>query len=407
MPDNHQSSYRWFLLALTTIAGTFVAAMPFSCMPVLFEEISEDLGLNLVQIGTVWGFASLAGLFVSILAGILGDKFGIRLVVGISCVLVGITGSLRGFSNSFLVLSLTVFLNGIARLIMPINLNRAVGIWFKGRNLGMAMGISAMGMGLGLMVGPMISATVLSPWLGGWRNVLHLYGALSVIVGILWLISVREPHQVESDIAETEPVPLLQSFSRLIRLKALWLIGIIMLFRVGGIMGMMGYLPLYLREQGWTVASADGTLAVFYAVSTICVVPLSLLSDRLGSRKAILFPALIVTIICLSLIPRVEGNAIYVLMILSGVFMDSFMAIVVTMLLETEGVGPKYSGIALGIVFTISHIGSVSSPPLGNSLAGISQGMPFYFWTALSAVALVALIFSRETGWRKTRVISD
>lgn len=407
MPDNHQSSYRWFLLALTAIAGVFVAAIPFSCMPVLFKEISEDLGLNLVQIGTVWGFASLAGLFVSILAGVLGDRFGIRLVAGISCLLVGITGSLRGLSNSFLALSITVFLNGIARLILPINLSKAVGIWFKGKNLGVAMGISAMGMGLGLMLGPMISATVLSPWLGGWRNVLHLYGALSVIVGVLWLLLVREPRQAETGNPEVETEPLRQSFSRLIRLKSLWLIGIIMLFRVGGLMGTTGYLPLYLQEQGWSIARADGTLAVFYAVSSICVVPLALLSDRLGSRKAILFPALIVTIICLGLIPVVEGNTIYILMVLSGIFMDSFMAIIVTMLLETEGVGAKYSGIGLGIVFTIAHIGSVGSPPLGNSLASISPGMPFFFWTALSVIALIALIFSRDTGWRKIKSIRD
>jgi hypothetical protein len=61
----------------------------------------------------------------------------------------------------------------------------------------------------------------------------------------------------------------------------------------------------------------------------------------------------------------------------------------------------KYSGTALGIVFTIVHIGSVSSPPLGNSLERISQGAPFFFWASLSLVALVMLAFVRETGWRR------
>ena len=94
------------------------------------------------------------------------------------------------------------------------------------------------------------------------------------------------------------------------------------MFRMGCIMGMTGYLPLYLREQGWTAASADGTLASFYATSTICVILLASLSDRLGSRKVILFPALLVTLICLSLLPFVEGNIIWLLMILAGIFMD-------------------------------------------------------------------------------------
>jgi predicted MFS family arabinose efflux permease len=200
-------------------------------------------------------------------------------------------------------------------------------------------------------------------------------------------------------------VPFRQAFSSLIHIKAIWLIGLMMLFRVGALMGMTGYLPLYLREQGWTVASADGTLAAFYGISTVCVVPLCFLSDRIGSRKAILFPAMIVTIVCLGLIPVVEGGTIWVLMLLSGIFMDGFMSLSATMLLETEGVRLVYSGTALGILFTIVHIGNAISPPLGNSFADINMGLPFVFWAALTFAAVVILPFIKETGWRRTKTI--
>ena len=403
MLDDYKSTYRWFILALTAITGTLVATIGFSCMPALFKEISDDLGLSLVQVGTVWGIASLAGIFVSLIGGVLGDRFGVKLILTASCILAGITGASRGLSNSFLTLLVTVFINGIVRLIIPINLTKTVGVWFKGQNLGMAMGISAIGMGLGLMLGPLISATILSPSLGGWRNVMYLYGAVSVAVGIIWFLFSREPRQVDSTTEYAGAVPFRQAFSQLIRTKALWLIGLTLLFRVGCTMGMTGYLPLYLRELGWPVASADGTLAAYYAISTVCVVPLTFLSDRIGSRKAILFPALIVSIVCLGLLPFVEGATVWALMILAGIFMDSFMAISVTMLLETEGVGRAYSGTALGIVFTIAQIGSVASPPLGNSLASINPGVPFIFWAALSGLALIALAFTKETGWRKSK----
>ena len=408
MSDNRQSTYRWYMLALLAATGAFVVAAPFSCMPALFKEISEDLGLSLVQIGTVWGIASLAGVFISLIGGILGDRFGVKLVLGICCLLAGITGALRGLSDTFLILTVTMFINGIVRMVIPINITKTVGIWFKGKNLGMAMGVSAMGMGFGLMLGPMISATILSPLLGGWRNVMFFYGALSAVISILWFLFGREPPQVDSTTGYSGAVPVRQALSRLLRIKALWLLGLTLMFRMGCIMGMAGYLPLYLRdEQGWAAASADGTLAAFYAVSTICVVPLASLSDRIGSRKAILFPALIVTIICLGLLPVVEGITIWVLMILAGIFMDGFMAITTTMLLETDGVGPVYSGTALGIMFTIAQIGGVVSPPLGNSFASINPGLPFVFWAALSIVALGTLAFSKETGWRQRKAIGD
>ena len=173
-----------------------------------------------------------------------------------------------------------------------------------------------------------------------------------------------------------------------------------MMLRVGGIVGAVGYLPLYLLGQGWAPASADGALAAFYAISTACVIPLSSLSDRLGSRKAILFPALIVTLFCFCLVPVFEGSPIWILMLLSGIFMDGFMAISVTMFLETEGVGPRFSGTALGILFTIAQTGSVISPPLGNSFASLHRGLPFIFWAALSVAALFTLTPIKETGWK-------
>ena len=164
--------------------------------------------------------------------------------------------------------------------------------------------------------------------------------------------------------------------------------GFTLLLRMGGIMGVAGYLPLYLREQGWSPAIADGTLAIFFGLSTLCVVPLSSLSDRTGSRKSILYAALFVTLICFFLLPVVDGVLIWVLIILSGMFMDGFMAIACTMIIETEGVGPRDFGTAFGMMLTISQVGNVFAPPLGNSFASLHPGLPFFFWAAISAAAL-------------------
>jgi len=84
--------------------------------------------------------------------------------------------------------------------------------------------------------------------------------------------------------------------------------------------------------------------------------------------------------------------------------MDSFMALSMTVLMETKGVGMEYAGMALGIVFTIAQIGSLTSPPLGNALASFNTGLPFAFWAALSLAALVCFIFIKETGLGRTGV---
>lgn len=403
MKDIRFSAINWPLLALITLTGTFVAAMPVSCMPVLFKEISDDLGLDLVQVGTIWGITNLAGIFVSVIGGVIADRFGLRRVLALFCILVGITGALRGISGSFSALAVTVFINGVVRLVVPIAASKAIGVWFKGPRLGTAMGVSAMGIGLGLTLGPMISATVLSPLLGGWRNVMYFYGAISALVGVTWAFSGKESAAVSAAAASSR-APALKTISRLVRLKAIWLISFGILFRIACIIGVTGYLPIYLRGQGWSTAAADGTLAIFYAASAALVIPLSLMSDRLRSRKAVMIPAAAVTTVAVSLLPLVDGAAVWVLAALAGMFLDGFMSIVVTTLLETEEIGPAFSGTALGMIFSISQIGAVVSPPFGNGLADIGAGVPFFFWAGLSLISLLVLLTVRETAGRARNI---
>ena len=391
---------RWYILALVSAIGTFVAAIQYFCLPVLFKEISDDLSLDLVQIGTIWGIGSLAGVFVSLIAGLLSDRFGVKLVLSVMCILTGITGALRGISNSYPLLASTVLINGLFRLIVPVTITKTVGIWFKEKNLGLAMGIHSMGYGLGITLGPLISSTILSPFLGGWRNVLYFYGAIAVFIGILWIIFGREPSHADSNNTSYNAVPFRQALPKLIRNKALWLIGLMSLFRSGSIVSIAGYLPTYLKEQGWEAASADGILAAFFAMSVLCSIPLCYLSDRIGLRKPILYIALIVTLVCISLIPVVEGGVIWFLILLTGIFVDGSVSITFTMLLESEGISSAYSGTALGIMFTLASTGNVASPPLGNSLASINPGIPFFFWASLSVPALIMLILTKETGSR-------
>ena len=61
MTSETQSNYRWYILAIATLTFALASSAPRMCMPVLFKEISEDLGLDLVQVGTVWGMNALAG----------------------------------------------------------------------------------------------------------------------------------------------------------------------------------------------------------------------------------------------------------------------------------------------------------------------------------------------------------
>ncbi len=394
-PGN-RPDYRWYILTLVSLTVIFVIAMPTMSMPVLFKEISDDLDLSLVQIGTIWGMIPLSGMFVILIGGLLSDRFGSKWVLTIGCFVTGLAGILRGLSDSYITLIATMFLFGLAVTMTGPGMIKALSSWFPGRRLGLANGVMSTSFALGFMAGAMISATVLSPLLGGWRNVMFLFGGLSLIVSVLWLFSRSNPVQEKPTQDSPESVPFRQSISQLLRNKRVWLLALIMTGQASAVQGTLGYLPLYLLRSGWAAAAADGALSAFHATSLLATVPIALLSDKLGSRKLILFITTLATAIGFGLLSITGGWGIWVSVIIAGMVRDGFMAIHTTMLIETEGVGPKYAGTAIGFIYTIAQLGEFASPPLGNSLAGISPRLPFAFWSALAAAALFAFIPLKE-----------
>ena len=391
-----EADYRWYVLALAALTGTLTVAIPSMCLPVLFEEIAEDLGLNLVQIGLIWGIGALASIPTGLVGGAIGDRFGARRTLSVACLLAGLAGALRGLSNDLVTLAATVFLFGLMAPMVMMNVTKTCGVWFSQRQLGLANGAVAMGMALGFMVSSIISATLLSPWLGGWRNVLFFYGAIAMAISIPWYLSRPAPNAVGVSAGETSPRTLRQTVSHVVRIRNVWLLGFALLGIGGCIQSTLGYLPLYLRGLGWPEAGADGALATFHAVSMIFVIPIALWSDRLGSRKTALMAATLMIITGVGLLSIVDGMMVWVAVSMAGLVRDGFMAVFMTMVIETEGVGATYAGTAMGLVLVFSGLGGLVAPPLGNSLAHIALGLPFTFWAALAAVGLLGLRLVKE-----------
>jgi cyanate permease len=394
--QSERPNYRWYVLALAALTHTFAVAIPSMCMPVLFKEISDDLGLNLVQIGVVWGLASLPGIFTGLVGGSIGDRFGAKRTLMVLCLLSGVAGALRGLSDGFISLTVTILLAGFLFPAIPMNVHKICSIWFSGRQLGLANGVVSTGMALGFMTTSILSATVLSPLLGGWRNVLFLYGAISMALSIPWALTRARPGDRKMSRDDDSMQSFRQSASHLIGIRNLWFLGMA-IFGVGGcVQGVLGYLPLYLRGIGWTGASADGALGAFHAISMVFAIPIAMLSDKLGKRRKVLITATLMIIIGVGLLSFVKGTLIWTSVLIAGIVRDGFMAIFMTMIIETKGVGAKFSGTAMGLVMIFLRLGSLLSPPVGNSLADINLSLPFLLWAGLAVVGLIGFSFTRE-----------
>ena len=383
-------------MTLTMLTYAVIVGTERMCMPVLFKEISVDLDLSMMAIGMIWGMDPLAGVFVGLPGGLLADRFGVKRTLVVICTLCGVFGAMRGLSNNFAGMAATMFLFGIAVAMVPSIVPKVTAVWFSGRNLGLTNALINVAWAIGAMIATMFSATVLSPLLGGWRNVLFLFGAPGIIIGLLWLTTGREPHGSELPATPVSEIPLRQALSHVVRIKDVWIIGLIALAQWGANTGLMGYLPLYLRDIGWTPTQADGALTVLTGVSCIGVVPMVLLSDRLGARKGVLIFSSIVMIISVGLLPFAHGLTIWILIIIGSLVRMGASALFNILILEIKGVGGTYGGTAVGLMSAMGMFGAFFAPPLGNRLADIDLGLPFIFWALLPALALIGFFFIKE-----------
>ena len=179
----------------------------------------------------------------------------------------------------------------------------------------------------------------------------------------------------------------------MIRLRSLWVLCIATAGVSGCVNGLLGFLPLYLRDRGWEPAVADGTLASFHAASMLFAIPIALFSDRIGNRRGVLMTAMLMIGIGTGLLGIADGVLISLAVLLAGITRDGFMATSMTAIIEVKGIGPRFAGSAAGLAMSAMGVSNVLAPPIGNWLAKFGAGLPFLFWASLVFLGIVAHLF--------------
>lgn len=391
----NESNYRWFILLFMAFTFAVVLTMPGAGLTVLFKDIQSDLGLTLVQVGLIWGAGSLPAILSGTLAGAFIDRYGPKKVILAGIPLIGLATASRSLAGGFPALLGSTLAFGFVGPLLTTSGFKIAGVWFTEKRRGLAYGILGSGIAAGLLLGSLISSTLLAPLLGDWRAVMVLYGAVDLLMVVPWLF--LQPDRKSADASgQTYGVPMRQALRHILGRRDLWLLGLAFLGISGSQQGIVGYLPLYLRDIGWTGAAADGVASVLYAADLLALLPLSMLSDRTGHRKWILLGSLVVMAAGAGLLMGPAGAVTWLAAALFGMMRDASGSVVLTMAVEVEDVGPLYAGTASGFVMAFFYVGALIAPPLGNALADYSPAGPFALWTALAILAVVSVYFANE-----------
>lgn len=382
---------RGWVLALCATTVMLVLSAPGSAMPVLFPQMAADLGLSLVQVGVLWGVASLAGAVFGLLGGMAADVLGTRVVVVTGCLVCAAAGAARSLAGGFAALALFTLVLGIAGSPLPNSMHKVAGQWFSPRAFGMANSVIAVGVASGAMLGSLVSAAYLAPLLGGWRGVLAVYGAVGAVFGVLWLVAPRPPLAERAAGGSRGFAGFRATVAAVAPIKAFWILTAACFCYSAYYMGFTGYLPTYLTDEGWSTAAAGAAAAAFQAASLAGVVPLMFLAERFHLRRGLMAGAGVCALAGTLVLATTAGPWVWAAVVLMGLFHDLFMTMAVTMVVQTGGIGAALAGTALGLMMSLQRLGGFVSPPLGNSLAALGPGVPFLLWGGFAAAMLVLL----------------
>ena len=387
---------RWIFLILGGLTNAIVVALQTMSLSVLLPEITLDFGLSVTQAGLLWGIASFPMIFSSFLAGTLIDRLGGKRIMIAACLVLGLVGAMRGLSPNYPILLITTLLFGFFAPFVNIGNIKIAGNWFKNQELGIANGVLALGMALGFFLGAMISASYISPWIGGWRNTFFLFGFISIAFMLPWFFVPGKPNSARLSQTKVEKPSWLGNINHVVRIKNILLLGLTIFCLNGAVQGFLGYVPLYLRSIGWQETTADSLAASFHLASMLFVIPLTLLSDKLGVRKKMILPTLVIISIGIGSFTIFTGGLLWIAILMAGFARDGMMAILFTMTLETKGVGENYAATASSFMVVFASLGGLISPPIGNTFAAFTANVPFIFWAALCLLGVFFVLYIRE-----------
>lgn len=382
---------RWAILALVTLAYAGTALSALAVAP-LAPFLVASLGLSRGQVGLLLPAVYLGGVVMSLPAGWLTDRLGVRVTLALGQAVTGVMVALAGLVGTRLPpLLACLVVAGFGFSAGNPATGKAVMEWFPPRERGAAMGIKQTGLTLGGVAG----ALLLPPLAVGlgWREALMIAGGVSVVGAVAVALGYARPAFAEA--APPAPRPELRDLGALLRRP-----GVQALFACGFLLSvaqssLLAYLALYATESFALSAIAAGwLLALAQGGGTASRLLWGFVSDRLfGGRRR---PGVVITALigALGFAAFALGEALPLPVVaalapVAGAGAFGWVGLYFALVAEIGGA--RAAGLLTGVAVAAAWSGVLIGPPLfGLVLEATGSYGPA--WLLLAAVGVVVAV---------------
>jgi len=380
-------SYRWLVFGLLACGYILVYFHRLSTNVVALDMM-RDLQVGGALIGLLASGYFYPYALMQLPAGLLADSLGPRRTVTFSFVLAGLASIFLGMVTSVGWAIFARILVGIGVSMLFVATLKILTRWFKVSEFATVTGIL---MALG-GVGVLTTATPLAHLSNtiGWRGSFVVIGAATLVLAtVIWVFVRNTPEEkgfpapeerASAALNQKDRNSLFDGLKSVVSARSFWPLAAWFFFSCAVFFAFAGLwgAPYLIQVYGLTKIEAGGVMDMLALAMIVGSPLLSMLSDRIRSRKLILVAAsltLVLVTIPLAFIPAgLSKPVLYVLVFFMSLSASSVVAIGFTMCKELFPV--RIAGTAVGLVNLFPFLGgAIMQPAVGYLLESQSQGL--------------------------------
>ncbi|NLL37973.1 MAG: MFS transporter [Clostridiales bacterium] len=393
--EKRTASRMGWLTVILMCLGVFVpsyAQYQFTALGARFIELT---GITEVQYSSIITAPQAPGIFFSLIAGVLVDRFGVKKVLTVGFFLTAAGAVARIWSYTYPSMFICMFLIGINATLLNTNGPKIIGYWFEKRKINLIMGIFTAVINGSLAVGAGTGA--LFPEI---KTAFAVSGLIACLASVLWVVFYNEKKapmlKREELSAESNSPPVLECLRVVLKSPAVWMTGLALALLFIGSAVMSLFLPVALvRDRGVaeTAAGAVSMSMMLGAMISCYVTPL--IDMKLGKTRLLMFVYGIIGALGAAFAWRApRGFIMIVMLFITGFVTTGLSPLLMSIPVKLKEIGTKYAGTAGGVAGTIQLAGSVVVPTyILKPIAGDNNIVLFYLFAAsLTLFAAVSLL---------------
>ncbi len=311
--------YRWIVLLFYSLFHAVMQMLWITFAPIT-GDAAKFYGVSALEIGLLAMSFMIVYIFVSVPASWAIDTYGIRKGVGIGAVLTGIFGFTRGyFGDNYTMVLISMIGIAVAQPFLLNSVTAMAARWFPLKERATAAGIAVLAQFIGIIVAMAVTPFLKNTY--GIPGMLNIYGIITVVCIICYLIFVKEAPPTPPAESDIERVLVFDGIKHIFKLRDMILLITLFFIGLGIFNAITTWIEQMIAPRGFDEIQA-GTLGALLMVGGIvgCLI-LPPLSDKFRRRKIFIVICVILTV------PGLVGLtfvANYTLLLISGFILGFF-----------------------------------------------------------------------------------